>query len=128
LILGVGNLPVKVAKGHNSSSGKLPLSLVFQGNFPTKDAANASIGILLGVSRVLVTFLFDLVLLIRSLVIPTVIFVAVFIAAMLPFTGVRAVDRLQTPAIPHCMTGVRMSQAGTLKDLGIGILIVALGR
>jgi hypothetical protein len=26
------------------------------------------------------------------------------------------------------MTGVRMSQAGTLKDLGIGILIVALGR
>jgi hypothetical protein len=26
------------------------------------------------------------------------------------------------------MAGVRMSQAGTLKDLGVGILIIALGR
>jgi hypothetical protein len=38
--------------------------------------------------RVLITFLFGLVLLIRSLVIPAVIFVA----ATLPFAGVQAVD------------------------------------
>jgi hypothetical protein len=42
--------------------------------------------------RVLVTFLFGLVLLIGPLVVPTVIFVVVLIAAALPFTGIRAVD------------------------------------
>jgi hypothetical protein len=78
--------------------------------------------------RVLVTFLFGLVLLIRPFVIPLVIFVAVFIAAVLPFMSVRAVDRLLTPAIPYCMAGVWMGRAGTQKDLGIGILIVTLGR
>jgi hypothetical protein len=89
---------------------------------------DASIRILVGVTRVLVTFLFCLVLLIRPLVISAVIFVAVFVTTTLPFAGVRAVDRLQTPAIPHCMVRVWMSLAGTLKDLGIGILIVVLGR
>jgi hypothetical protein len=33
-------------------------------------------------------FFFDLVLLIRPLVVPTVIFVAVFVTAALPFPGV----------------------------------------
>jgi hypothetical protein len=78
--------------------------------------------------RVLVVFFFSLVLLIRSLVVLVVILVTVFVAAALPFSRVRAVDRLQTPAIPHCMARDWMSQAGTLKDLGIGILIIALGR
>jgi hypothetical protein len=44
--------------------------------------------------RVLVTFLFGLVLLIRSLVISVVVLVTVFVTATLPFLGVRAVDRL----------------------------------
>jgi hypothetical protein len=78
--------------------------------------------------RVLVAFLFDLVLLIRPLVIPAIVFVTVFVAVALPFAGVRAVDRRQTPAIPHYMARVRMSRAGPLKDLGIGILIVVLRR
>jgi hypothetical protein len=38
-------------------------------------------------TRVLVAFLFGLVLLIRSLVVPTVIFV-IFVTAALPFAGV----------------------------------------
>jgi hypothetical protein len=74
--------------------------------------------------RVLVVFFFYLVLLIGPLVIPTV----VFVATALPFTGVRAVKRLQTPAISHCMARVRMSQAGPLEDLGVGVLVIALGR
>jgi hypothetical protein len=79
-------------------------------------------------TRVLITFLFGLVLLIRPLIVLAIIFVAIFVAAALPFAGVQAVDRLQTLAIPHCMVGVRMNRTGTLKDLGIGILIVALGH
>jgi hypothetical protein len=94
LILGVGNLPVRVVEGHNSSGGKLPLSPVLQGNFPTKDVADASIRILVGVMRVLVMFLFGLVLLIRSLVVPVIVFVTVFVTAALPFVGVRAIDIL----------------------------------
>jgi hypothetical protein len=94
LILGVGNLPVRVVEGHNSSGGKLPLSPVLQGNFPTKDVADASIRILVGVMRVLVMFLFGLVLLIRSLVVPVIVFVTVFVTVALPFVGVRAVDIL----------------------------------
>jgi hypothetical protein len=94
LILGVGNLPIKVVEGHNSSGGKLPMSPILQGNFPTKDAANASIRILVGMTRVLVMFLFGLVLLSRSLVVLAIIFVTVFVAAVLPFVGVRAVDIL----------------------------------
>jgi hypothetical protein len=79
-------------------------------------------------TRVLVTFLFGLVLLMRPLVVPAIIFVAIFVAATLPFMGIRAIDRLQTPAISHCMARVRMSRVGTLKDLGVGILIIALGH
>jgi hypothetical protein len=94
LILGVGNSSVEVVEGHNSSGGKLPLSPVLQGNFPTKDAADASIRILVGMTRVLIMFLFGLVLLIRPLVILAVIFVAIFVATALPFAAVRAVDRL----------------------------------
>jgi hypothetical protein len=78
--------------------------------------------------RVLVMFFFGLVLLIRTLVIPAVVFVTVFVTVALPFVGVQAVDGLQTPAVPHCMAGVQVSWAGTLKDLGVGILVVALGR
>jgi hypothetical protein len=89
---------------------------------------DTSIGILIGMTRVLVTFFSGLVLLIRPLIVPAVVFVTVFVAAALPFAGVRAIDRLQTPAIPHCMVGIWMSQAGNLKDLGIGILIVVLWR
>jgi hypothetical protein len=44
--------------------------------------------------RVLVAFFFGLVLLIRPLVIPAVVFVAVFVTAALPLVGVRAVDGL----------------------------------
>jgi hypothetical protein len=76
LIPEVGNLPIRVVKGHNSSGDKLPLSPVLQGNFPTKDVAGASIGNLVGMIRVLVIFLFGLVLLIRSLIILMVFFVA----------------------------------------------------
>jgi hypothetical protein len=79
-------------------------------------------------TRVLITFLFGLVLLIRPLVVPAVIFVTIFVTAAQPFTGVLAIDRLQTPAIPHCMARVRMSRTGTLKDLGVGILLIVLGR
>jgi hypothetical protein len=79
------------------------------------------------VARVLLTFLFILVLFIRSLIVLGVIFVTVFVVAVLPLAWVRAVDRLQTPAIPYCMARVQMSRVGTLKDLGIGILIVVLG-
>jgi hypothetical protein len=39
-------------------------------------------------TRVLVAFLFGLVLLIRSLVVPTVIFVVIFVTVALPFAGV----------------------------------------
>jgi hypothetical protein len=78
-------------------------------------------------TRVLVTFFLGLVLLIRPLVISVVIFVTVLIIAALPFTSVQAVDRLQTPAISHYMARVRMSRARPLKDLGVGILIIALG-
>jgi hypothetical protein len=88
LILGISNLPVGVVKGHNSSGDKLPLSPILQGNFPTKDATDASIRILVGVTRVLVMFLFGLVLLIRSLVVRAVVFVAIFVAVALPFVGV----------------------------------------
>jgi hypothetical protein len=87
LILGVGNLFIGVVEGYDSSSGKLPLSPVFQGNIATKDAMNASIGILVGVMRVLVVFLFGLVLLIKPLFIPTIILVTVFVAIALPFAG-----------------------------------------
>jgi hypothetical protein len=44
--------------------------------------------------RVLVMFLFGLVLLIRSLVVPVIVFVTVFVTVALPFVGVRAVDIL----------------------------------
>jgi hypothetical protein len=94
LILEVGNLFVGVVEGHDSSSDRLPLSPILQGNLPTKDAMDASIGILVGVTRVLVTFFFGLVLLIRPLVILAVIFVTVFVTAALTFAGVRAVDGL----------------------------------
>jgi hypothetical protein len=77
--------------------------------------------------RVLV-FFFGLVLLIRPHVIPAVVFVAVFVTAALPLVGVRVVDGLLTPAVPHCMARVRVSRARTLKDLGVGILVVVLGR
>jgi hypothetical protein len=87
LILRVGNLSVGVVESHNSSGGKLPLLPILQGNFPTKDVVDASIRILVGVTRVLVTFLFSLVLLIRALVVPAVVLVIVFVAAMLPFAG-----------------------------------------
>jgi hypothetical protein len=80
LILGVGNLFVEVVEGHDSSGSKLPLSPVLQGNLPTKDTTDASIGILVGVTRVLVTFFFGLVLLISPLVVPTVVFVTIFVA------------------------------------------------
>jgi hypothetical protein len=93
LILGVGNLFVGVVEGHDSSGGKLSLSPVLQGNLPTKDVVDASIGILVGMMRVLVAFLFGLVL-IRPLVILTVVFVAVFVTVALPFVGFRAVDGL----------------------------------
>jgi hypothetical protein len=106
LILGVSNLFIGVVEGHDNSGGKLPLSPVLQGNLLTKDATDASIEILVGVTRVLVMFLFSLVLLIRPLVVPTVVFVAVFITAALPFAGIRAVDGLQTPVVPHCMAKV----------------------
>jgi hypothetical protein len=65
-----------------------------RGNLPTKDATDASIGILVGVMRVLVTFFFGLVLLIRPLVVPTVVLVAVFLTIALPFAGVLAIDGL----------------------------------
>jgi hypothetical protein len=94
LILGVSNLLVGVVEGHDSSSGKLPLSPILQGNLPTKDATDASIGILVGMMRVIVMFFFGLVLLIRPLVISAVIFITVFVIAMLPFAGIRAVDGL----------------------------------
>jgi hypothetical protein len=45
-------------------------------------------------TRVLVTFFFGLVLLIRPLVVPAIILVAVFVTAALPFAGVLAVDGL----------------------------------
>jgi hypothetical protein len=78
--------------------------------------------------RVLVAFLLGLILLIGPLVVLAVVFVTILVAATLPFTSVRAVGRLQTGAISHCMTRVRMSRAGPLKDLGVGILIIALRR
>jgi hypothetical protein len=59
-------------------------------------------------TRVLVAFFFNIVLLIRPLVIPAVVFVAVFVIVALSFVGVRAVDGLQTPAIPYCMAGAQM--------------------
>jgi hypothetical protein len=88
LILGVGNLFVGVVEGHDSSGDKLPLSPILQGNLPTKDAMDASIRILVGMTRVLIAFFFGLVLLIRPLVVPSVVFVAVFVATVLPFAGV----------------------------------------
>jgi hypothetical protein len=106
LILGVGNLFIEVVEGHDSSGGMLPLSPIFQGNLPTKDAADTSIRILIGVMRVLVTFFFSLVLLIRPLIVPVVVFVTVALTAALPFTGVQAVDGLQTPIVPYCMARV----------------------
>jgi hypothetical protein len=84
LILGVGNSVVRVVEGHNSSGGKLPLSPVLQGNFSTKDAMDASIRVLISMTRVLVMFFFGLVLLIG----PLVISVVVFVTATLPFTGI----------------------------------------
>jgi hypothetical protein len=78
-------------------------------------------------TRVLVAFFFGLILLIKPLVVPAIIFVVVFVTAALPFVGVRVVDGLQTPTVPHCMAEVWVSWAGTLKDLGVGILIVTLG-
>jgi hypothetical protein len=92
LVVGVGNLFVEVVEGHDTSGGTLPLLPVLQGNLPTKDAADASIGILVGVTRVLVSFLFGLILLIRPLVVPAIVFVAVIITAMLPFAGVVEMD------------------------------------
>jgi hypothetical protein len=88
LILGVGNSSIGVVEGHNSSGGKLPLSPILLGNFSTKDVVDASIRVLVSMTRVLVAFLFRLVLLIRPIVVLAVIFVAVFIAAALPFTGI----------------------------------------
>jgi hypothetical protein len=128
LIFEVGNLFIIVVEGHDSSGSKLPLLPVLQGNIPTKDVANASIGILIGMTRVLVAFFFGLVLLIRPLVVLTVIFLTIFVTAALPFAGVRVVDGLQAPEIPYCMAGVWMGWARTLKDLGVGILVVALRR
>jgi hypothetical protein len=49
---------------------------------------DASIGILVGMTRVLIAFFFGIVLLIRPLVVPAVIFVAVFVTVALPFVGV----------------------------------------
>jgi hypothetical protein len=49
---------------------------------------DASIRILVGVTRVLVAFFFGLVLLIRPLVILTVVLIAIFITTVLPFAGV----------------------------------------
>jgi hypothetical protein len=126
-ILGVGNPLVGVVEGHDSSGGKLPLSPILQGDLPTKDAADTSVGILVGMMRVLVVFFFSLVLLIRPIVVLTVVFIVIFVSATLPLAGIQAVDGLQAPAIPHCVAGARVSRAGTLKDLGVGILIVALG-
>jgi hypothetical protein len=100
---------------------------ILQGNLPTKYDVDTSIGILVGLARVLVVFFFGLVLLIRPLVISAVVFVTVFVIVVLPLVGVRAVDGLQAPAIPHCMARARVSQVGTLKDLGVGIFVVALG-
>jgi hypothetical protein len=89
-----GNSSVRVVEGHNSSGGKLPLSLVLQGNFPTKDVMDASIKVLVSVTRVLIAFLFGLLLLIRPLVIPAVIFVTVLVTVALFFMGVRVGNRL----------------------------------
>jgi hypothetical protein len=94
LILGVGNLSIGVVEGHNCSGGKLPLTPILQGNLPTKDAIDASIGILVGMTRVLVAFLFGLVFLIRSLVISMVGLVTIFVTTTLPFSRVQVVDRL----------------------------------
>jgi hypothetical protein len=88
LILGVSDLSIEVVEGHNSLGGKLPLSPIPQGNFSTKDVANASIRILVSITRVLVAFLFGLVLLIRSLIVPVVVLTAIFVTAVLPFSGV----------------------------------------
>jgi hypothetical protein len=101
LILEVDNLFIGVVEGYDSSGGKLPLSPILQSNLPTKDAIDTSIGILVGVMRVLVMFFFGLVLLIRPLIVLTVIFVTVFVTAALPFAGVGVVDGLQTPVVPH---------------------------
>jgi hypothetical protein len=49
---------------------------------------DTSIGILVGVMRVLVAFFFSPVLLIRPLVIPTVVFATIFVIGALPFVGV----------------------------------------
>jgi hypothetical protein len=57
-----------------------------------------------------------------------VVFITIFVIAALPFAGVRAVDGLWTPIVPHCMARVRVSRAGTRKDLRVGILVVKLGR
>jgi hypothetical protein len=54
-------------------------------------------------TRVFVAFLFSLVLLIGPLVVLAVIFVTVLVATALPFTSIQVIDRLQTPAISHCM-------------------------
>jgi hypothetical protein len=48
----------------------------------------ASIRVLVSMTRVLVTFLFGLVLLIGPLVVSTVIFVTVLLTAALPFMGI----------------------------------------
>jgi hypothetical protein len=88
LILGVSNSTVWVVDGYNSSGDKLPLSPVLQGNFTTKDVADTSIRVLVRMMRVLIVFLFGLVLLIGPLVILAVIFVTVLVAAALPFTSV----------------------------------------
>jgi hypothetical protein len=57
-------------------------------------------------TKVLLAFFFGLVLLIRPLVVPVAVFVTIFVVAALPFAGVRAVDGLQTPTVPHCMARV----------------------
>jgi hypothetical protein len=80
LILGVGNLFVEVVEGHDSLGSKLPLSLILQGNLPTKDVIDASVGILVGMTRVLVMFFFGLVLLISLLVVSMIVFVTIFVA------------------------------------------------
>jgi hypothetical protein len=51
-------------------------------------------GFLGSMTRVLVAFHFGLVLHIRPLVVPMVVFVVILVTATLPFMGVRAVDRL----------------------------------
>jgi hypothetical protein len=88
LIHGVGNSSIWVVEVHNNSGGKLPLLPVLQGNFPTKDAIDTSIRVLVSVMRVLVAFLFGLVLVIRPLIVSTVIFFTVLVVATLPFTGI----------------------------------------